>query len=226
MPPKPFSNIFNIQCLSLAVGMLMTLVVNTLGATAPHPLVLGVLGALGLAMMVMSHLVAKSLSNPSLVVSMYFPFGLLYLISHSATASHPRTAESDSGTAEWENSSEDGSDTGSDGDGCIDLTHERVLSLQKNPRRVNSVYAKKGGSMRRIKAALESPVCHCGCAVPLKVLVRLCVAFWSLLKSTQDSLLWSIQHESGKRRKKTWHLQGLTFHWYFVGIVLAIYYII
>ena len=93
MPPKPFSNIFNIQCLSLAVGMLMTLVVNTLGATAPHPLVLGVLGALGLAMMVMSHLVAKSLSNPSLVVSMYFPFGLLYLISHSATASHPRTAE-------------------------------------------------------------------------------------------------------------------------------------
>ena len=43
----------------------MTLVVNTLGATAPHPLVLGVLGVLGLAMMVMSHLVAKSLSNPS-----------------------------------------------------------------------------------------------------------------------------------------------------------------
>ena len=75
-------------------------------------------------------------------MSMYFPFGLLYLISHSATASHPRTAESDSGTAEWESSSEDGSDTGSDGDGRIDLTHERVVSLQQNPRRVNCLCQK------------------------------------------------------------------------------------
>ena len=146
------------------------------------------------------------------MVSMYGLFGLLFLISHSATASHPRSGESDAGAAEWESSSEDGSDTSSEGDGRIDLTHERVVSLQKNPRRVKSIYAKKGSSMTRMKAALESPVCNCGCTVPLKVLVRLCVAFWSLLKQTQDSLLWFIQHESGKRRKNTWHLQGLTFY--------------
>ena len=199
-----FPNLFEVQCLSLAVGMVMTLVVNTLGATALHHLVLALLGVLGLAVVMICYLVAKRI----VVGSMCFTFGLPFLISLSATASHPRSTTSNAGDA-WESSS-DASDTVSEGDGRIDLTHERVVSLQKNPRRMNSIYAKRGGSMRRIKAALESPVCPCGCTVPLKVLVRLCVAFWSLLKSTQDSLLWSIQHESGKRRKNTWHLQGLT----------------
>ena len=122
-----FPNLFEVQCLSLAVGMVMTLVVNTLGATALHHLVLALLGVLGLAVVMICHLVAKRI----VVGSMCFTFGLPFLISLSATASHPRSTTSNAGDA-WESSS-DASDTVSEGDGRIDLTHERVVSLQKNP---------------------------------------------------------------------------------------------
>ena len=91
----------------------------------------------------------------------------------------------------------------------VDLTYERVVSLQRAPRKMPTTYAKGGASVKRMRAALEKPICTCGCRVPLKLLVRLCTAFWSLAKGVQDSLLWSLQHESGKRGKRQWFLQGL-----------------
>lgn len=118
---------------------------------------------------------------------------------------------SDSGSSQ-STYNEDGSDSCSDSDcqgvGHIDLTYERIASLQRSPKRVQTTYAKGGGSQRRITEALEYPICQCKCQVPKKILLRLVTAFWCLVKSAQDSLLWSLQHDSGKHRKKQWFLQG------------------
>ena len=94
------------------------------------------------------------------------------------------------------------------------------MSLQNSSKR-KSAFAKSGVSSKRIKHSLRKPICQCACKVPLKVLLRLCMAFWSLLKPTQDRLLWCIQHESGNQRKKQWFLQGLLFKELLFGCFLS-----
>ena len=111
-------------------------------------------------------------------------------------------------------SAEDSSDTCEDSG--INLTYERIVSMQGKPSKSLTSYAKHGASLKRMKGAWKHPVCSCGCRVPFKILVRLCVAFWNLLKPEQDTLLWAIQHESGKHRKKAWFLQGLFVDVFFV----------
>lgn len=108
------------------------------------------------------------------------------------------------------------SETESEGGSCdedaearIDLTLGRIQSLQGTvSKRDLSDYAKRGMSPTRIKTAMNTPSCQCFCKMPVKILYHLCVAFWTLTKSTQDSLLWGIQHESGKQKKKRWYLAG------------------
>ena len=103
----------------------------------------------------------------------------------------------------------DSSSAGSDRCPGVNLTEERLLSLQLTNAGLEarlSTYAKHGKSKRRIKQAIRRPVCSCGCKLPVAVLVRLCAAFWALTKPTQDSLLWSLQ--CGNAKKKRWHLQG------------------
>lgn len=75
-----------------------------------------------------------------------------------------------------------------------------------------SKFAKHGRSKLRIKTAIANPVCQCQCRVPLSQLLRLCIAFWLLGKSGQDSVLWTIQHETaGHGSKKDWFIEGQFF---------------
>ena len=90
------------------------------------------------------------------------------------------------------------------------------MSLQPKRRVTPTDYAKKGASSKRVKKALNNPVCSCACRVPFYVLFRLVLAFWSLVKNDQDSLLWAIQHESGSQRKKQWFLAGLVANLYYI----------
>ena len=68
-------------------------------------------------------------------------------------------------------------------------------------------YAKNGTSKGRLRRLLEHPPCSCGCKLPFSTLRKCCQSFWSLPKHLQDSVLWSLQCESG--RKKTWAIEGL-----------------
>ena len=118
--------------------------------------------------------------------------------------------ESESESSEYSSASEDESDSSEPyGCGSVDLTYERLASLQHSSKRVSTTYAKGGTSGKRLKRALEKPVCSCQCRAPYRIVLRLCVAFWSLGKSIQDRLLWGLQHEAGNRRKE-WFLQGLS----------------
>lgn len=69
-----------------------------------------------------------------------------------------------------------------------------------------SIYSANGGSSRRIERLLANPPCACKCVMPLKILQKVCKTFWNLPKSSQDSVLWSIQ--SGGARKKKWFIEG------------------
>ena len=66
-------------------------------------------------------------------------------------------------------------------------------------------YAKNGASSSRLRRLLQHPPCSCGCTLPCKVLRKCCQSFWSLPKQLQDSVLWSLQCESGR---KTWSIEG------------------
>jgi hypothetical protein len=122
--------------------------------------------------------------------------------------------DSDLATSSSESESDDG-----EGYGSVDLTHERIMSLQRKLDRKSSTYAKTGGSTKRMRNALGNPICSCACRLPLKLLVRICLAFWSLVKQEQDSLLWSLQNEHGKNKTR-WHLQGPVF--WFSGFMFEI----
>lgn len=92
----------------------------------------------------------------------------------------------------------------------IDLTLDRLQSLHAMgsiTKKELTDYGKKGISTTRIKSVATKPQCRCMCKIPVKVLYHLCVAFWTLAKPSQDSLLWSIQQ--GSPRKKKWFLGGL-----------------
>ena len=96
------------------------------------------------------------------------------------------SADDETSTTMSNSESESGTDDNDDSDTypIVDLTYERLQSLHATGR-VNkhelSDYAKRG--MKGI-------------------------AFWTLTKPTQDSLLWSIQTESGNQKRKRWHLAG------------------
>ena len=138
------------------------------------------------------------------------------LSDHGLLNSHPHLNPRSSSGATTSMSE---SETDSDNDGCsadpiIDLTYERLQSLHANGtvcKKDLTEYAKRGTSASRIKSAVLHPQCRCMCKMPIKILYHLCVAFWTLSKSTQDSLLWGIQHESGKQKRKRWYLGGQLF---------------
>ena len=112
----------------------------------------------------------------------------------------------------------DDSDSDSNsGEAIIDLTLQRLQSLHAMgsvSKKDLTEYAKKGISASRVKSAILEPRCNCMCKMPIKVLYHLCVAFWTLTKQSQDSLLWSIQHEAGGHRRKRWYMAGLGFEDY------------
>lgn len=109
-------------------------------------------------------------------------------------------------------SSDAESSTHDSGPACVDLTLERLQSLQSLgiPNDVEqSVYAKSGGAKDRVVQALRDPCCECKCRVPLQIMIKIAMAFWTLSKKAQDGLLWSLQHEAGNTWKKKWYIQGL-----------------
>lgn len=113
-----------------------------------------------------------------------------------------------------------GSDSGSsssesescEGPAVVDLTVERLESVSEyawgEQPTASTEYAKHGMSRSRIRDAIRAPICSCKCKISAKLLLRLCVLFWLLPKQKQDAVLWGIQHESGRQKKKTWHLAG------------------
>lgn len=123
------------------------------------------------------------------------------------------SADDETSTTMSNSESESGTDDNDDSDTypIVDLTYERLQSLHATGR-VNkhelSDYAKRGMKGTRVKKAVLQPRCECMCKMPIKLLYRICIAFWTLTKPTQDSLLWSIQTESGNQKRKRWHLAG------------------
>ena len=69
-----------------------------------------------------------------------------------------------------------------------------------------SSFAKHGADPKRIRAVLRKPPCDCKCSLPSSVLIQTCRTFWSLPKTSQDAVLWSLQSETGR---KTWKIEGL-----------------
>ena len=70
-----------------------------------------------------------------------------------------------------------------------------------------SEHAKNGKSGDRIRDILRRPKCKCRCVVNFRILMKICCVFWSLSKSGQDTVLWTIQQGSGGKRQ--WHIEGL-----------------
>ena len=80
--------------------------------------------------------------------------------------------------------------------------------MSSTKKQTESVYARTGSSKQRVVDAIRNPCCHCGCRIPVAILLKVVVAFWLLSKPTQDSLLWSLQHEAGANKRKMWFIQG------------------
>lgn len=115
-----------------------------------------------------------------------------------------------------------GSSEGSDDDasgytrGRVDMNLQYLQSFHavaSNKKKVKSKYAANGCSKTRVKEALEKPLCNCRCKMPLQVLLRVCMAFWLLTKSAQDTVLWNIQQSNpGSGSKRDWFIEGLHWH--------------
>ena len=88
----------------------------------------------------------------------------------------------------------------------VDLRLSTIQSMHVNVDGDGSSFAKNGMDERRIKDVLKTPPCSCGCKIPYAILVKTCRTFWSLDKTSQDSLLWSLQCETGR---KQWSIEGL-----------------
>ena len=96
--------------------------------------------------------------------------------------------------------------------GSIDLTLDRLQSMMHVAGKYHhdeSSYSMNGRSKTRIKHAINNPICTCKCRVNINVLMKICLLFWLLSKSGQDSVLWAIQSGQGKRNK--WYIEGLVF---------------
>lgn len=156
-----------------------------------------------------SYLVEISATNHDTVTTINY---LVHMCCNCATSDHLyhyismrlRTSPSSS-----EPASSDSDDAG--GCGGVDITLSRLESLHLNGtvnKKDLTEYAQWGISSTRIKQAVSQPRCPCKCKLPLKVLYHLCVAFWTLTKPSQDSLLWTIQQESGNQKRKQWYLAG------------------
>lgn len=76
-----------------------------------------------------------------------------------------------------------------------------------------SVFAKNGMNERRIRKAVRNPCCSCQCSMPCQLLLRVCQAFWCLAKSTQDSILWSLQTSGDPRHKRYYQIEGWVCCW-------------
>jgi hypothetical protein len=128
----------------------------------------------------------------------------------------PAPRNSDATASDSDDDSETDSESSSccDGPAHVDLTFERLQSLNMDsgtrPDDGDSAYARSGSSKKRVVEALRNPCCQCECQVPLGILMKVVTAFWVLAKTVQDSLLWGLQSEAGKKRKK-WFIQGLEF---------------
>ncbi len=73
----------------------------------------------------------------------------------------------------------------------------------------NSAFARNGTCHQRVREAVRTPTCSCQCSVPFNIMIKVCVAFWSLAKSAQDAILWSIQTSGSARRKRFYDIEGL-----------------
>lgn len=94
--------------------------------------------------------------------------------------------------------------------GSIDLTLDRLQSMKHVAGQYHhdeSSYSKNGRSKKRIRNAINNPICPCKCRVNIGILMKVCLLFWLLSKSGQDSILWAIQ--TGKGKKNRWCIEGL-----------------
>lgn len=130
------------------------------------------------------------------------------------TDSEESSAVSDSDASELDDSSTDEStDSNHHERGSVDLTSQRLQSMHavsSNVKKSVSTYAANGRSKTRIKNRLAHPICKCRCALPLRAVLKVALAFWMLTKQGQDSVLWAIQRENpGNSSKKDWFIEGL-----------------
>lgn len=71
-----------------------------------------------------------------------------------------------------------------------------------------SSYALNGQDGSRLRKLVENPGCSCGCAIPFKVIAKVCASFWGLPKEAQDAFLWSLQIEAGRGHKNKFSIEG------------------
>ena len=123
----------------------------------------------------------------------------------------PRASENESGSESLSSDSDAGSEAEKLTSDVVELSLQRLQSLHATEKgschEVKNKYANHGMSTSRLKNVLKNPPCQCRCSLPVRVLIMITQAFWRLTKRTQDSLLWSLQHEVGPGRKR-WSMQG------------------
>ena len=101
------------------------------------------------------------------------------------------------------------SDSPETGTGEVALKLNYLHSLYgQDGKSDTSTYAMNGCDKARLKDLLKNPCCGCKCTLPFKVLLQICSSFWGLPKETQDSLLWALQSEAGRRGKTKFSIEG------------------
>jgi len=109
-------------------------------------------------------------------------------------------------------STSDSSDSGSESVAWLGQSSEVSLKLsnlesyhQINESTDASQFAANGADPKRIQRVLKDPGCPCKCTMPFRTLLKICQFFWGLPKTSQDSILWSLQCSSGR---KQWLMEG------------------
>lgn len=128
------------------------------------------------------------------------------------------------------------------------LTNLQSLRTLEDGNRGNQqgVFAANGINKKRLRKALTRSGSGCQCRnrcwrhVAFNLILRICIAFWSLSKGAQDALLWSIQNSSldnlrgdddeefpdvalqGGSVRVHWHVQGESLNFFFAIFVVTL----
>ena len=115
----------------------------------------------------------------------------------SAEARKKRRTESAASSSGSSSSSSDGEDA--ELRGPSGLLMSQLISMNEGNDQDSSKYAAQGKSRERVKTVLKEPCCRKKCKKKLnfRMVFRMICYFWTLSKTSQDCILWSMQNRQG-----------------------------
>jgi hypothetical protein len=115
----------------------------------------------------------------------------------SAEARKKRRTESAASSSGSSSSSSDGEDA--ELQGPSGLLMSQLISMNEGHDQDSSKYAAQGKSRERVKTVLKEPCCRKKCKKKLnfRMVFRMICYFWTLSKTSQDCILWSMQNRQG-----------------------------